>query len=94
MERNAKDAKPNVVQKGATESLHVSYIPREDATWEGELAALAAVYQFVIDCALRRKAARGAKDGENAEGGGDENGTEVGLTGAPLQERPDKDGSA
>jgi hypothetical protein len=44
------------------------YVPREDATPEAELAALAAVYQFVIECAQRRKAAEVGDDGEDARG--------------------------
>ena len=35
----------------------LEYLPREDATPEGELAALAAVYAFIIQAHVRKKAA-------------------------------------
>ncbi len=35
----------------------LDYVPREDATPEGELAALAAVFAFVIQAHERKKAA-------------------------------------
>jgi hypothetical protein len=35
----------------------LEYLPREDATPEGELAALAAVYAFVIQAHEQKKAA-------------------------------------
>jgi hypothetical protein len=37
--------------------LRVTYVPREDATPEGELAALAAVYALVIQAHERNKTA-------------------------------------
>ncbi len=45
MKMDAKGARANDPQRGATGSLRVSYAPREDATPEGELAAIAAVYR-------------------------------------------------
>jgi hypothetical protein len=38
------------------DGLRVTYVPREDATPEGELAALAAVYAFVIQAYQQKKA--------------------------------------
>jgi hypothetical protein len=35
----------------------VSYKPRSDTTPESELATLAAVYRFIIDCHAKREAA-------------------------------------
>lgn len=37
------------------DKLRISYIPREDATPEGELSALAAVYKFVLERHERKK---------------------------------------
>jgi hypothetical protein len=42
--------------------LRVTYVPREDATPEGELAALAAVYALVIQAHERNKAAAPATE--------------------------------
>jgi hypothetical protein len=36
----------------------IMYQAREDATAEGELAALAACYRFILDCHAKKKAAR------------------------------------
>ncbi len=44
------------------------YVPREDATPEAECAALAAVYQFVLECARRRESAEAGNDEEGAGG--------------------------
>lgn len=69
MERKAKDAKPSDVPWGATGSLRVSYVPREDATPEGELAALACVYRYLLfQCQEPKRAAEaglGEKGGEH-----------------------------
>ena len=46
------------------------YVPREDATPEGKLATLAAVYAFILECHENRKAAEktdGDEGGEAAE---------------------------
>ncbi len=43
----------------------VAYIPRADATLEGELAALAAAYRFVLD--RRERAERPKATGRDAE---------------------------
>jgi hypothetical protein len=40
----------------------LEYLPREDATPEGELAALAAVYAFIIQAHERKKAAAPANE--------------------------------
>jgi hypothetical protein len=38
-------------------SARITYASRVDATPEGELAALAVVYAFILDCHVRRKGA-------------------------------------
>ncbi len=47
------------------DSARVSYAPRPDATLESELAALAAVYAFILEC-------HDAKKGAEASGGEDD----------------------
>jgi hypothetical protein len=42
----------------AMNSPRITYTPRPDATPEGELSALSAVYKFILDCHERKKAAR------------------------------------
>ena len=44
-------------RKGAMSDSRIIYAPRSDATFEGELAALACVYSFVIRAQERKKAA-------------------------------------
>ncbi len=39
------------------DSVRITYQPRSDATLEGELAALVAVYKFVREAHARKKAA-------------------------------------
>jgi hypothetical protein len=51
------------------DSARVTYAPRADATPEGELAALAAVYAFILECHAKKKAAE-ASGGED-DGKGD-----------------------
>jgi hypothetical protein len=36
----------------------ITYVPHPDATQEGELNALAAVYKFVLDCHAKKEATR------------------------------------
>jgi hypothetical protein len=62
------------------------FLPREDATAEGERAALAAVYAFVLECHKQK--------GMVAEDGDTEDGTEDGHGGGSPEERRNKDGSA
>ena len=50
-------------EKGSRINHRITYVPREDATPEGELAALAAAYSFVIRCHEAKRAA-GADGGE------------------------------
>ena len=38
-------------------SPRVTYVPRPDATLEGEINALADVYRYILDCASKKKAA-------------------------------------
>ena len=37
---------------------HIAYAPRPDATPEAEIATLAAVYKFVLDCHAKKEATR------------------------------------
>ena len=37
---------------------HIAYAPRPDATPEAEIATLAAVYRFVLDCHAKKEATR------------------------------------
>jgi hypothetical protein len=54
-------------EQGDAANPHVTYAARPDATPEGELAGLSAVYEFVIRAHEQKKAA--APDHERAEGG-------------------------
>ena len=66
MERNTKAARANDPQRGATGSLCVSYTPREGATPEGEIAALAAVYRYCLFQRTEQKETARAGDGKEA----------------------------
>jgi hypothetical protein len=44
------------------------YLPREDATLEEQLAALASIYNFVLECAERKKSTR--EEGNEAKDDG------------------------
>ena len=68
------------------DKLRLVYIPREDATPEGELSALAAVYAYVLECHERKEAV--------AKVGDDEERPEGGHTGGPPKQGTDKDGGA
>jgi hypothetical protein len=48
----------------------VVYVPRQDATPEGELTALAAVYAFLFERHQQRATAAEAGDAEDGTGGG------------------------
>ena len=50
METDAKDVKQDGARRDALDETRLVYVPREDATPEGELAALTAAYSFVIRC--------------------------------------------
>lgn len=67
MKTDAKDARANDPQRGVTGSLRVSYTPREDATPEGELVALAAVFHYVLFQRHETKSAEGDGRKEAAE---------------------------
>lgn len=55
-------------RKGATPEPRVTYLPREDATLESELAAIAAVYGFVLGRYEQVRAPVGvARSGEGDE---------------------------
>ena len=62
--------------EGTVGEPRLVYVPREDATPEGELAALAAVFAFVIRCHEEKKAARVDAGGEE----GAEHGTVTGSS--------------
>lgn len=54
-------------------STRILYTPRPDATPEGEVAALASVYRFIIDCREKENAAGfaqnpGGDDGTTIKG--------------------------
>ena len=62
METDAKDAKCESARWDAAGDSRVIYAPRPDATPEGELAALAAVYALVIQAHERNMAAAPANE--------------------------------
>ena len=64
MESNARDAKLTDAPHGTPVRARVYYVPREDATPEGELAALAAAYRVVLQ--HREKKDAGVSEGEDA----------------------------
>ena len=67
METDATDTKANGgLKRGPNEPLLV-YSPREDATPEGELAALAAVYRFVLERHERKKGTGTERGGDGVE---------------------------
>ena len=62
METNAKDAKCESACRGGAGDSRVTYSPRPDATPEGELTALAALYAFVIQAHERNIVAAPASE--------------------------------
>jgi hypothetical protein len=77
-EARSREAERPAVEKdepGPAGGPPVAYAPRYDATAEGELAALAAVYRFVLDRHEAKRAA-GADGGEE----GAEHGTITGSS--------------
>jgi hypothetical protein len=66
MESNARDTKLTGAPHGAPARTRVYYVPRKDATPEGELSALAAVYRFVLQH-HEKKDARVSEGEEAAE---------------------------
>ncbi len=68
METDTMDTKANSGRKSATVDPRLVYSPREDATPEGELVALAAVYRFVLErYDERKKSSRNESGGEGAQ---------------------------
>lgn len=68
METDTTDTKANSGWKSATGNPCLIYSPREDATPEGELAALANIYRFVLECHdERKKSSRDESGGEGAQ---------------------------
>lgn len=57
METDAKYGGARDARRSTTDDPRIAYIPREDATPEGELAALAAVYAFILKCSEQRQIA-------------------------------------
>lgn len=82
MERNEKDAKLSGARSGATGSPCVSYAPREGATPEGEITALAAVYRY---CLFQRR-----EDQKTARAG---DGKEAAEQGCTVETAPHKEKS-
>jgi hypothetical protein len=67
METDTTDTKANDAQRSAPDDPCLVYSPREDASPEGELAALAAVYKFVLERHNERKKSSGNEsEGEGA----------------------------
>jgi hypothetical protein len=62
VETNAKDAKCESACRGGAGDSRVTYTPRPGTTPEAELAALAAVYAFVIQAHEQKKAAAPANE--------------------------------
>jgi hypothetical protein len=62
LETDAKDVKPKRAQRGAKNNPSVTYTPHSDATPEGELAALGAVYAFAIQAHKQKKAVASAEE--------------------------------
>ena len=60
MERGAKDNRAQGAQRGDKNYPRLTYVPREDATPESELATLAAVYAFILERRERKQAADAA----------------------------------
>jgi hypothetical protein len=63
METGTTDAKANGARKSAPGNACLVYVPRGDATPEGELAALVAVYKFVLERHDERKKGPISKSG-------------------------------
>lgn len=67
METDAKDTDANGGQKNATGEPCLVYSSREDATPEGELDTLVAIYRFVLERHdERKKGSRNESEGEGA----------------------------
>jgi hypothetical protein len=86
MEKGATDGRDNTARRGAMDKPRLVYVPREDATPEGELSALAAVYAYVLECHERNEVA--------ADVGEDEGRTEDGREGGAPEKHPAKEDSA
>lgn len=69
METHAQGSKPEGAKGDATGEPRVTYSPRPDATPEGELTALAAVYSIVLQAHERRVAT--SRDEGKGESTGD-----------------------
>lgn len=70
MATDAKDVKRKRAWRDAEGSLGVTYTPRPDASPEGELTALAAVYAFVIKAHEQKKAVAPTTETQGGERGG------------------------
>ncbi len=66
MKTDTQDARANDPQRGASDSLRISYKPREGVTPEGETAALAQVYRYILFQCPEQKKTAGAGDGKEA----------------------------
>jgi hypothetical protein len=63
MEKDAKDAETVNAGSSTSTDPRLVYVPREDVTSQGEIAALANIYRFVIESHKRDKAAEIGNDG-------------------------------
>lgn len=64
METSAQNAKPEGATKDAASQPRITYTSRSDATPEGELCALAAIYALVIRAHEKKAAASIDDDGK------------------------------
>jgi hypothetical protein len=70
VETEPQDAGARYPKQGKEEAgTRISYAPRQGATPEGELAALASVYRFVLERHERKKAARPERAANDTEVG-------------------------
>lgn len=67
METDTTDTKANSGRKSVTGNPRISYVPRKDATPEGELAALTVVYRIILECYEHKKGAGTERKGEEGE---------------------------
>ena len=65
MKTDATDTRANGARKSAPGNTCLIYVPRENATPEGELAALAAIYRFILQHHEKKNDA-GVSEGEEA----------------------------
>ena len=67
MQTDSKNAPFDDPRRSAPGRPRVTYVPREDATPEGELSTLAATYNYLLKCRERRLAADAGHGEEDAK---------------------------